>query len=138
MVGSHKSQGSIVKVAVAIIKNAANEILITKRSLDIPHGGMWEVPGGKFEPLETPYEALKREVLEEVSLEVQKAEFLGKIQHAYPEKIVCLHVFEVTKYQGEANINDGQLELKWIEPREFSNYEFPEANHKVMALLSAS
>lgn len=127
-----------VKVAVGLIRNASNELLITRRALTIAHGGLWEMPGGKFEPNETPYEALEREIFEEVGLKVKEAKFLGTILHTYPEKTVCLYVFEVRQYTGHASIQDGQLELKWIQAHEYQQYEFPEANDKVIELMFAS
>lgn len=127
-----------IQVAVAIIRNQHGQILITQRALNVPHGGLWEVPGGKLEPGEAAYDAIVREVAEEVGLNIQHAEFLGVIPHTYPNQQVHLHVFEVTAYNGEPNIHDGQLAMHWIEPNEYLQYEFPEANHKIMQLLLAS
>ena len=110
-------------------------MLITRRALDIPHGGLWEVPGGKLEPQEKPYDALLREVREEVGLEVHEANLLGEVRHTYPEKSVCLHVFQVVSYQGDAGCHDGQLDLRWVLRDELKGFEFPEANAAVMELV---
>ena len=125
----------VVHVSVAIIKDASNQFLITRRALDIPHGGLWEVPGGKIEPHETPHEAIYREVYEEVGLHIKKADYLGQVEHTYPEKNVCLHVFQVIEYTGNATCHDGQLDLRWVPKNKLSTFEFPEANHAVMALM---
>ena len=126
---------SVVNVSVALITDASKRILITRRALDIPHGGLWEVPGGKIEAEETPHEALLREVHEEVGLHVETADFIGEVRHTYPEKSVCLHVFQVLKYTGEAICNDGQLDLRWVSREELYMFQFPEANHAVMQLI---
>ncbi len=126
---------SIVHVSVAIIKDDKNRLLITQRAQDIPHGGLWEVPGGKVEPEETPHEALLREVHEEVGLQVSNVKFLGEIHHTYSEKNVCLHVFQVLAYEGEAKCHDGQLDLRWVAQTELKNFQFPEANHAIIELV---
>ena len=125
----------MIEVAVAIIKDADERFLITRRALNIPHGGLWEVPGGKIEPQETPHEALLREVYEEVGLRVEKATCIGQVQHAYPEKNVCLHVFQVHQYTGEAACHDGQLDLRWVSEAALNTFDFPEANLAVMQLI---
>ena len=127
-----------IDVAIAVIGDKRGNLLITKRSLDVPHPGLWEVPGGKIEPGESPYEALVREVSEEVGIKVQAAIPLGIIGHNYPSKSVKLHVFEVTQYTGTVGLYSGQLALKWIRPESWHQYTFPEANHQVMQLLLAS
>lgn len=128
---------NVVNVSVAIITDSSERFLITRRALDIPHGGLWEVPGGKVEPEETPYDAIVREVYEEVGLKIQTAKFVGEVRHAYPEKHVCLNVFQVLQYVGEASRHDGQLDLRWVTEEELSNFQFPEANYDVMKLVQA-
>jgi 8-oxo-dGTP diphosphatase len=124
-----------VNVSVAIITDSAQRFLITRRALNISHGGFWEIPGGKIEPEETPYEAILREVYEEVGLNIQAADFLGEVKHTYPEKNVCLHVFKVHQYTGNATCNDGQLDLRWVSREALTDFQFPEANHAVMQLI---
>jgi 8-oxo-dGTP diphosphatase len=125
----------MIDVSVAIIKNAAKNILITQRALDVPHGGLWEMPGGKVEPKETPEAALFREVYEEIGVQVQKAKLIGKIEHAYPQKTVRLHVFHVQQYTGEAACLDGQLALRWVPQNRLRQFDFPEANQKLIKLI---
>ncbi len=125
----------IINVSIAIITDAAHRFLITRRALNISHGGFWEIPGGKIESHETPYEAMLREVHEEVGLNIQAADFLGEVKHSYSEKDVCLHVFKVQQYTGKAVCNDGQLDLRWVSQKELVNFKFPEANYAVMQLI---
>ncbi|MCH9764157.1 MAG: 8-oxo-dGTP diphosphatase MutT [Gammaproteobacteria bacterium] len=126
---------SVVHVAVALITDAAQRFLITRRALDKPHAGLWEVPGGKIEIEETPYQALVREVHEEVNLQVKKADLIGSVEHDYPDKTVCLHVFQVLEYRGEAFCSDGQLDLRWVLKDDLTQFEFPEANDAIMRFI---
>ncbi|MDF1683291.1 MAG: (deoxy)nucleoside triphosphate pyrophosphohydrolase [Legionellaceae bacterium] len=127
----------MMHVALAFITDASDRILITRRSLDVDHGGMWEVPGGKLESDEAASAALKREVLEEVGLVIEKYSYLGEVRHCYPEKSVCLHVFRVDKYTGHACCHESQLDLRWVTRREFNTFSFPEAMPKVMKLVES-
>jgi 8-oxo-dGTP diphosphatase len=126
---------SVVHASLAVIINENNQILITRRAHDVPHGGLWEVPGGKLEPEETPHEALLREIHEEVGLLIKKANLLGEVRHAYPEKEVCLHVFHVLEYTGDAQCHDGQLDLRWVSRDAFQTFDFPEAMPAVFELI---
>lgn len=124
-----------LKVAVAVIINQSDEVLLTRRPLHAPHGGMWEFPGGKLEPDEAPAEALAREVKEELGIEVLSFRFLDEITHLYSTKIVNLLVFEVRDYKGEPSCLESQIDLRWVNVKELSTYDFPEANTKIIDLL---
>ncbi|MDF1677326.1 MAG: 8-oxo-dGTP diphosphatase MutT [Legionellaceae bacterium] len=128
---------SIVDVSVAIITDTSKRFLVTRRAFDISHGGFWEMPGGKVEPNETPYDALVREIQEEVGLQVQSAELIGQIKHTYPDKKVRLHVFQVLQYEGTASCNDGQLALQWASREVIDTLQFPEANTAILQLVEA-
>lgn len=127
----------MMQVALAFITDASDRILITRRALHVDHGGAWEVPGGKLEPGETAASALKREVFEEVGVVVEKYNYLGEVKHTYPEKSVCLHVFQVTEYSGDACRHESQLDLRWVTREEFNAFEFPEAMPQVMHLVGS-
>ncbi len=142
-----------MKVAVAVIIDDQQRILITRRPLHASHGGMWEFPGGKLEGDETPTEALIREVKEEVGLDVQDCDFLGEINHLYSPEIseprpsgsghfsraplsVALLVYCVRVFQGEAQALEMQMDLRWVELDRLQDFEFPEANQQIIALIT--
>ncbi len=128
-----------MKVAVAIILDTQKRVLLTKRAPHVPHGGAWEFPGGKLEAYETPRDALLREILEELNVEVLHANFLGEVAHQYiPGQTVYLHVFLVTDYRGEAVLCAGQTALRWVPLEELSDYDFPAANREILLLLNAT
>ena len=125
----------VLQVSVAIITDMSGRLLVTQRPHDISYGGFWELPGGKIEPNETPAEALLREIHEEVGLTVTAADLIKKVTHVYPEKIICLHVFQVKHYIGEAGCCDGQLDLRWILWDTLHQYQFLEATDVILHTL---
>jgi len=124
-----------IHVALAFIFDNLGRILITRRCLSGSHPGLWEVPGGKVEPFETPFEAMVREVAEEVGLQVKTGRILGTVTHHYSDNRLCLHVFQVIRYHGVADCYANQLALRWVHPHELMEFEFPEANRSVLNLM---
>lgn len=127
----------MIQVAVAVIVDEEQRILITQRPLHAPHGGCWEFPGGKLEINELPEHALIREVREEVGLEVQDYRFLGEVNHQYSDKSVQLLIFLVTEFLGKPQCIEGQLAMQWVKHNELNPDLFPEANRHVIALIPA-
>jgi 8-oxo-dGTP diphosphatase len=125
-----------VHVAVAVIINQDNKILISKRSAEQHQGNRWEFPGGKVEELESSQEALCREIKEELDIDIQSAVLLLDIIHEYDDKKVILDVYEVKKWSGEATPLE-QQPLLWVTKEDLGNYEFPAANAEILALLQA-
>ncbi len=124
-----------MKVAVAIITDDQQRILITQRPHHVPHGGLWEFPGGKLESSELPEHALLREIKEEVGLNINNYQFLGEITHQYPDKTVQLIVFLVTQFSGIPSCLEGQLNMRWIEKKYLNPQDFPQANHAIFNLI---
>lgn len=124
------------EVVIAIICDAKERILITQRSPAVPHGGLWEFPGGKVEPGELPEEALVREIKEEVGLDIFDPTFLIETVHDYQDNSVKLLVFYIRTYQGKARCKENQTALAWVLAHELTDYEFPAANNKIIALIA--
>jgi 8-oxo-dGTP diphosphatase len=123
-----------VKVAIAIIINNENKILIARRPEGKPHPGLWEFPGGKIEQGETVEDALKREVYEEVHLKVETAELFKQVQHDYKEELVFLNFMRVTKFTGDAIGKENQP-IRWIKLQDLAKYTFPKASDVVIEQL---
>ncbi|MGE9882465.1 (deoxy)nucleoside triphosphate pyrophosphohydrolase [Blautia obeum] len=99
-----------IKVVAAIICNdmeQKNKIFATARGYGDLKGG-WEFPGGKVEPGETPQQALKREIMEELSTEIKIGELIDTIEYDYPTFHLSMDCFW-------AEVITGQLELKEAE-----------------------
>ena len=123
-----------MRVAVAVIFDKKNRVLLTQRALESSHGGLWEFPGGKLKDKEEPITALKREIKEEVDLEIIESEFLCELTYHYAEQIT-LHVFCVNKFEGIPKCCEKQLNLRWVELAHLNYYDFPKANDHIIEML---
>ena len=95
---------------------------------------MWEFPGGKIEQGETTEQTLLREIKEELDVTIASYRPLISITHSYGDKDVCLHVYKVLSFHGEAKGLEGQ-QVKWVNISQLSDYNFPEANIPVVKAL---
>ena len=123
-----------IRVVAGVIFNQQQQILLSTR----PHGksyeGYWEFAGGKIEPDETETQALKRELLEELNINVQRAySWLTKTQN-YGSVKVHLHFFKVTKWQGEMLPKEGQ-QLSWQDPDNLTVNPILMANSSIIKSL---
>ena len=101
----------IIKVVAAIIKKD-NDILIAQR-LKGEFAGQWEFPGGKIEPNETPQEALKRELMEEMELPIKVNDFLLTVEHDYSTFHLSMDCF-MCELESEQIILHDHSAIKWI------------------------
>ena len=111
-----------VKAVVGMLNNANDEILIAKRQAHQFMGGHWELPGGKIEDNETPEDSLKRELLEELGIEVSACSLYQRMRHCYPDRVVELWIYRVEHYQGEPIGAEGQA-IDWCQPKRLLNYQ---------------
>lgn len=119
---------------MGIIFNSHQEVLIAKRP---PHKycpGLWEFPGGKIEPNETPFESLKRELLEEIGIDVVSANAWFQLQYTYPDRHVELNMWFVTQFSGEPKGAEGQ-EILWCPILNLAQFQFPEGNKEIVKRL---
>lgn len=124
----------VIHVAVGIIVDPTGAVLVARRPEHVHQGGLWEFPGGKVEAGETVEAALRRELREELGIELGVAEPLLKVHHAYPDKIVLLDTWWVTAYAGEPCGREGQP-LAWMQPADLIESVFPDADAPIIAQL---
>jgi len=106
------SEVELVDVAVAVIIKPDGQFLLAKRPTGKPYAGYWEFPGGKVEPGEAVYDALLREIREELGISVEQAyPWITQI-FSYPHAKVKLHFYQVTQWQGEPYPHENQ-EFSW-------------------------
>lgn len=121
-------------VAVAVLRNAAGEVLISRRAAHVHQGGLWEFPGGKVEPGETLLQALRRELHEELGIEVVEAGPLIRIPHEYDRHHVVLDVWDITRFEGEPHGREGQP-VAWVRPDALQHHSFPAANRPIVTAV---
>ena len=123
----------MLHVAVGVIRDPQDRILISQRAAGVHQGGLWEFPGGKVEPGESVGAALQRELSEElgICIDLSRARPLIKIRHAYPECTVLLDVFRVDGFSGAPYGREGQP-VTWASPEELRQRAFPAANRPIV------
>ena len=124
---------SIVEVAAGVVFRSG-KLLITQRPPGAHLGGLWEFPGGKREPDETFEDCLKRELMEELGIEVEIEGLIDAITHQYPERSVHLKFFRCRWLRNEPQrllVHD----LAWVTPDELARYQFPAADERLLAQL---
>ncbi len=124
----------MLQIAIGILRNSVGEILISKRANSVPQAGLWEFPGGKIETSETCLQALQRELLEEVGVQVQAAQPLITIRHKYATQVVELNVWEILAFSGTA-IGLEQQQIQWLAPNLLQQYKFPAANDNILQAI---
>jgi A/G-specific adenine glycosylase len=113
---------------------AAERILIDRRPADAMLGGLWEFPGGKVEPGESLGRALRREVREEVGLEVTVGKEIATVPHAYSHFRITMHVFACRVRSGRARPIEVDA-VRWVRPQQLRDFAFPRANQIVIEQL---
>jgi A/G-specific adenine glycosylase len=124
-----------VRVAVGVVE-ADGKMLITRRPAHGLLGGLWEFPGGKIRDGESPEQAVKRELREEVGLDVDVTGFVTRVRHAYTHFKVELEVFRCRPRDNTPVVLSGPTDYRWIAREETVDYAFPAANHKFIPMLA--
>ena len=128
-----------VEVVAAIVVDRQHRILMAQRADWQHQGGKWEFPGGKIEAGENHFQALSRELKEEVGLHIdeQACELLQAVHHDYSDKHVSLYFYLVKGFTGTARGLEGQPTL-WVDATALAQLTIPEANQPIAeALLQA-
>jgi 8-oxo-dGTP diphosphatase len=122
-----------LEVAAGIVLRG-DRVLLARRRAGTHLGGLWEFPGGKIEVAETPEDALRRELAEELGVEVRVGPRWGILHHRYPERPVRLHVLFAWIVRGEPRAVAAE-ELRWAAPAELAGLQLPGADRPLAAAL---
>jgi 8-oxo-dGTP diphosphatase len=123
-------------VVIGILYNRTRDrVLICRRSPPAHEGGRWEFPGGKLEQDETPLQALRRELREELAVTVESAHRLVGLDHDYPDRIVRLEVWVVDRWSGEPQAGKTPMP-EWVPVSDLEKRAMPAANVKFLKLLN--
>lgn len=125
-----------VEVAAAVIREGGR-YLITQRTQGSHLAGLWEFPGGKRKPGENLEECLKRELREELGVEIEVCERLDTVTWPYPERTVAIHFFRCALAGETVTSREGQA-VAWVLSEELSRYPFPPADSTLIARLQGA
>jgi 8-oxo-dGTP diphosphatase len=133
MSARERAQAPRVEIAVAVVEDQGR-FLIGLRGDDVPLAGLWEFPGGKIQPGESPEEAAVRECLEETGLLARVAGGYPETSHDYDHARVRLHFFACVGLQQQRPL---PARFRWVAAAELSQFAFPPANAGLLSLLTA-
>jgi len=124
---------SRIVVTAAVIRRGS-AYLVTRRPGGVHLEGYWEFPGGKCEPGEDHETCLRREIEEELGVQIRVGRQIFEVAHEYAERAVELHFFDC-ELLGEPVARLGQ-EMKWVAPGNLAALEFPPADAELIKLLA--
>ena len=126
----------LLLVAACALVDADGRVLIAQRPEGKQLAGMWEFPGGKVEPGETPEETVVRELREELGIETKIACLapLTFASHAYESFNLLMPLFVCRRYWGIPQAQEGQA-LKWVRPNKLRDYPMPPADEPLIPFL---
>lgn len=127
------SESKEIRVAIGALCEGIN-VLLTRRSQSSHQGGLWEFPGGKIEPDETPEQALRREFDEELGIAIGEIQPLIRLSHNYTDRKVVLLLYRIRGYQGTPVSRD-RLPMEWAGINDLQNRTMPEANRPLINAL---
>jgi 8-oxo-dGTP diphosphatase len=126
----------IVLVAAAALVDADGRVLIARRPAGKRMAGLWEFPGGKVAPGETPEGALIRELQEELGVDTRESCLapIAFASHRYDDFHLLMPLYVCRVWKGAPSPREGQ-ELAWVRPPRLSDYPMPPADAPLVALL---
>jgi 8-oxo-dGTP diphosphatase len=130
------SDREALHVLVGLIGDASGRWLVNQRRPGSDLAGFWEFPGGKLEPGETPLAALRRELGEELGIEVLSAVPWLAFVHDYPDQRVRLDVWRVLDYRGAVTAREAQR-LDWVPADRLAALPLLPADLPIVAALRA-
>ncbi len=134
------SKKEIIKVnMVTGVLLHQGKVLIQKRKPDDVWPGLWEFPGGGIEKNETPQEALRREYMEEVELNVRAGEKITVVKYAYTRYRITMHCYRCHLQNGKnvKPVFNEAVEGRFIHPRELNEYAFPAGHRRLITFMQS-
>ena len=122
-----------IEVAAGLVFREGR-LLITQRPAGGHLAGLWEFPGGKREAHESFEECLRRELKEELGIEVEVLELVESLTHDYPEQSVHLRFFRCAWKQHEPRAIECAA-FRWVRAEELERYQFPAADARLLEIL---
>ena len=123
-----------IHVMAGVLQDDQGRVLVTRRPDHVHQGGLWEFPGGKLDPDETPEQGLARELDEELGIYVTGSRPLIRIHHHYGDRHILLDVRRIDAYSGRPSGREGQP-LDWLHPEVLDPSQFPAADRPIIMAL---
>jgi 8-oxo-dGTP diphosphatase len=123
-----------LQVVAGILSDGDGRVLLAQRPQGAHLAGAWEFPGGKIESGESAQAALRRELHEELGVEIGAVEPLISIPWQYPQKTIVLHAYRVRDFRGEPQAREHQR-LRWLLPRETIDLPMPPPDRPIVTAL---
>jgi 8-oxo-dGTP diphosphatase len=126
----------LLLVAACALIDGDGRVLLARRPEGKKMAGLWEFPGGKLDPGETPEAALKRELREELGIDVSRACLapFAFASHAYDTFHLLMPLFLCRRWKGRVEAREGQT-LAWVRPDKLAEYPMPAADRPLVPLL---
>lgn len=126
----------IVLVAAVALIDIDGRVLLARRPEGKPMAGLWEFPGGKVEPGETPEAALMRELQEELAIGTWQSCLapLTFASHAYDDFHLLMPLYVCRKWEGTPIPQENQV-LKWVKAGDLKDYPMPPADVPLIPIL---
>ena len=133
---SPPSEAPVVLVAAVALVDVDGRVLIAQRPEGKSMAGLWEFPGGKVEPGETPEACLIRELKEELAIDVTASclDPFTFASHAYDDFHLLMPLYLCRVWEGIVTAQEGQA-LKWVRPAKLADYPMPPADEPLVAML---
>jgi 8-oxo-dGTP diphosphatase len=133
-IASKDEMKTVIVTAALIIEQG--KILVTQRKKDSSHGLLWEFPGGKVKEGEEPRDALRRELKEELDVEVEVGMIFDAVFYSYPEYPILLLVYRCRIEKGSLK-PIGCHDLRWVNLRELEKLAMPPADDPIRKHLGS-
>lgn len=120
-----------LNVVLGLVFNCDNQVLIAQRNKGTCLTHLWEFPGGKINAEELTFNALKRELMEEIGIVVVSAIPILKFRHSYDQLLIKFKVWRIQEFLGVPMGQEGQ-NIQWVNIGKLRDIKFPDANQVII------
>lgn len=126
-----------IEVVAAVIFREGKVLCVQRAEHEKEYiSSKWEFPGGKVERGEDRIQALKREILEELQLEIQNLELVGTVEYTYPDFHLVMHAYTCKIFSGEPVLTE-HVDMKWLSVDELDQLDWAAADIPIVKHLQA-
>jgi len=127
---------NITTVLAALIENDKGQFLLARRKSHLSNAGKWEFPGGKLNTFEDSETCLKREIREELGLNIKVDKLFYQLKFSYPDKTIFLMAYRCVYLSGKIKYVDHDI-IRWVNVAKITDYELSEADIPIAKQLQA-